>query len=290
MKATVRYGRAMGSPLRLTLPGLCEPDADAAWSVVEAAFARAERTLTRFDAASPLSRLNRAVGTPVAVPRPMARALAAAWRAYRVTSGRFDPRIIGALEDAGERAGVELPPSPSRLGPAERWLWLDSRAGVARISAPVDLGGIGKGLALHSAAAALRRAGHDRFLVNAGGDIFASGLGPLDRPWIVGIENPTGGPGPLGTIAVVDAAVATSSIAVRSWRDRHGRLLHHLIDPATLAPSEPVWAAVTVVDTDPVWAEVRAKVAYLAGRRIASVVRRRRAWWVSPLGDLHAAA
>jgi thiamine biosynthesis lipoprotein len=280
----------MGSPLRLTLPGLSETDADAAWSIVDTTFTRAEEALTRFDASSPLCRLNRASGTALAVPPPLARALAAAWRAYRATNGRFDPRIVGALEEAGERAGVPLPLSPGRLGPAERWLWLDPRAGIARISAPIDLGGIGKGLALRWAAAALRRAGHHRFLVSAGGDLFASGLGPLDRPWIVGIEDPTGGHGPLGTIAVVDAAVATSSIAVRSWHDAGGRLRHHLIDPATLAPSEPIWAAVTVVDPDPVWADVRAKVAYLAGRRIASVVRGRLAWWVSPIGRLHTAA
>jgi thiamine biosynthesis lipoprotein len=220
----------------------------------------------------------------------LARALAAAWRAFRTSRGRFDPRIIGALEAAGERAGVPLPPSPATLAPHDRWLVLDSRRGQARITAPIDLGGIGKGLALRWASSALRDAGHARFLLSAGGDVVAAGHGPLDRPWIVGIEDPANDGAPLTTLELTDAAVATSSIAVRSWRDPGGQLRHHLIDPATLAPAEPTCSAVTVIDRDPVWAEVRSKVAFLAGPRIAGSLRGRRAWWVSRSGQLHRAA
>ncbi|MDQ2673143.1 MAG: FAD:protein FMN transferase, partial [Chloroflexota bacterium] len=84
--------------------------------------------------------------------------------------------------------------------------------------------------------------------------------------------------------------VATSSIAVRAWTDGAGRLRHHLIDPATLLPGAPVWAAVTVVDRDPAWAEVRSKVAFLAGHDIGSVLTGRRAWCVDRLGRVHTAA
>ena len=162
MKTTVRESRAMGSPLRLTLPGSRDTEADAAWGVVVATFARAERDLTRFDPESALSCLNRRAGTAaaVSVPPMLARALVASWRAFRTSRGRFDPRIIGALEAAGERAGVAVPPSPLMLRPDDRWLDLDPRRGLARLSAPIDLGGIGKGLALRWSAAALRRAGH----------------------------------------------------------------------------------------------------------------------------------
>jgi thiamine biosynthesis lipoprotein len=292
MKTTVREGRAMGSPLRLTLPGACVSEADAAWRIVRTVFALAERDLTRFDATSALSRLNHQprAQSMVPVPPTLARALAAAWRAFRTTRGRFDPRIIGALEAAGERAGVVLPPSPELLRPSDPWLDLDARRGLARLSAPIDLGGIGKGLALRWTAAALRHAGHGRFLLSAGGDIVAAGAGPLDRPWVIGIEDPaTGRPVPV-TVELTDAAVATSSIAVRAWRDAEGRSRHHLIDPATLLPAAAVWAAVTVVDPDPVWAEVRSKVAFLAGHDIGGLVSGRRAWWIDRTGALHSAA
>ena len=80
----------MGSPLQLTLPGLREDEADAAWAVVRATFTAAEADLTRFDPDSPLSRLNRAAGRPVAVPPLLARALHAGLRAFRASGGRFD--------------------------------------------------------------------------------------------------------------------------------------------------------------------------------------------------------
>lgn len=265
MKATVRCGRAMGSPLRLTLAGSHEAEADAAWRIVADLFGRADRSLSRFDPASPLSRLNRAAGSgrSLAVEPMLARALAAAWRAFRVSRGRFDPRIIGALEAAGERAGVPLPPSPPRLGPGDRWLCLDVRRRRARLAAPIDLGGIGKGLALRWTASALRRAGAGDLLVQAGGDLVALGHGPGGRPWVVAIEDPAGGQHPLALVELVDEAIATSSTVVRRWRARDGGMPHHLIDPTTLQPSDAPWLSVTVRHPDPAWAEIATKAAFL---------------------------
>jgi thiamine biosynthesis lipoprotein len=280
----------MGSPLRLTLPGSHRPfEADAAWAIVLDTFRTAEADLGRFAMDSALSRLNAGVGRPVVVPRTLARALAAAWRAYRMSAGRFDPRIIGALEAAGEHAGVALPASPARLGTDDRWLRLDSRAGHATVTAPVDLGGIGKGLALRWSAAALRAAGIDAFLVQAGGDIVAAGRGPADRPWVVRIEDPTA-TGEEITMRLGDGAVATSSVAVRRWLGEDGSVRHHLIDPSTLRPATPTWVSVTVTHADPAWAEVLSKVGFLAGGRIGSVLAGRPAWWRGADGRLHGSA
>lgn len=270
----------MGSPLRLTIPGAGETRADVAWSVVTDTFDATDRALSRFDPASDLSGLNLRVGRSTAVAPLMARSLGAAWRAYRLSGGRFDPRIIGALERAGERAGVPIPPSPERLRADDRWLWLDVRRGLARISAPIDLGGIGKGLALRLAAHALRRAGFTDLLLSAGGDIVALGSGPAGHPWIVGLEDPSGGLAPLTTIELRDVALATSSTAVRSWTGPDGRPRHHLIDPATQRPADSPWASVTVAHADPAWAEVWAKVGFLAGTRAGAVLGDRPAWMV----------
>lgn len=260
----------MASPLRLTLPGIRESDADQAWPLVSEVFRSTERELSRWDPTSSLSRLNGSIGTRVVVPPMLRRALAMAWRAFRVTHGRFDPRIIGALEAAGERAGVPLPLSPAVLSPHDRWI---SACGAhVRLAAPVDLGGIGKGLALRWSAAALRRAGHRDFLIQAGGDIVARGMGPGDQPWSVGLEGPAGARTPPTTIELCDAAVATSSIGVRHWFAADGSLRHHLIDPATGRPADPVWRSVTVMAPDPAWAEVASKVGFLAGSDIDSTL------------------
>jgi thiamine biosynthesis lipoprotein len=287
MKATHREGRSMGSRLRLTLPGWREREIDAAWTIVEREFDATEADLTRFDATSALSRLNQAVGETARVPTRLSRALAAAWRAFRMTNGRFDPRIVGALEAFGERARVDLPPSPSRLDGKDRWLLLDPRRGTARLDAPIDLGGIGKGLALRWAATALRACGWSDYLLQAGGDIVARGLGPAARPWVVGIDDPLGGGRALAAVELRDAAIATSSIAVRRWSDERGQIAHHLIDPRSGRPARPVWWSVTVRSRDPAWAEVHSKVGFLAGAGIATDLEGVDAWWIGPDGDIH---
>lgn len=293
MKATVREGRAMGSRLRLTLPGASTEDqVDAAWRTVVATFGQAERTLTRFDAMSALSRLNIAVGSSVRIPRPLSVALTAAWRAFRMTHGRFDPRVIGAREAAGERASVTLPRSPSHLDPSDRWLVLDARRCCASIDALIDLGGIGKGLALRWACHALERAGYRDVLVGAGGDLVARGAGPGGRPWIVGLQDPTGGPSPLTLISLTDQTLATSSTAVRTWTAPDGMTRHHLIDPATMEPATSPWLSVTVRHPDPAWAEVMSKELFLGGEDRPLAIEPGNVWriardgggWLNPLG------
>jgi thiamine biosynthesis lipoprotein len=271
----------MGSALTVTAP---DEVIGPAWIEVERIFATVERALTRFDASSALSRLNRAAGSDrwQPVPAVLARALLSAHRAGTITNGLFDARIIGALEAAGERAHVRLPPSPPSLQPGERWLSLERHPLRARLATPIDLGGIGKGLALRWAAAAVRSLGLERFLIEAGGDLVAGAPPPGERAWTVAIEQP-GAADPAALIDVRDGAVATSSIAVRHWLGPNGEPAHHLIDPRTGRPADTGVTSVTVAAADPAWAEVWAKAAFIGG---PEVVAGRAAWVVAANGTL----
>jgi len=156
------------------------------------------------------------------------------------------------------------------------------------IARPIDLGGIGKGLALRWAAAELERDGVSDFLLEAGGDLVARGLDPGGGPWLVGIEDPTETIEHLSVIAVMDDAVTTSSILVHRW-SVDGRAVHHLLDPRTGEPAEGGLLSVTVAGPDPAWAEVWSKVLFLGGRaNIAEEARSRglAAWWVADDGSL----
>lgn len=319
----------MGSPLRLAIHGLPDPVADAAWAAVSDEIEAIEQALSRFRETSDLTLLNRAATgalpgdtATLAVDRRLVRALVAARRAWRVTGGRFDPRVLADLDRLGYR-GAEVGTSEG-AGEVDRsrppkpdceWLCADSRSDRAAVETPVDLGGIGKGLALRWAGHLLERTlagagaaaagtatenpreARPGFLLEAGGDLVGRGGAPGGGPWLIGIDDPRAGTattGPLAVIAIADGAAATSSVAVHRWRialDGSGsttspvgrsvgpspdREVHHLVDPRTGEPGGSGLLAVTVVGPDPAWAEVWSKTLFLAGRSgIADAARSR---------------
>ena len=300
--------RAMGSALRLVVVGSDESDAGRAWAAVDSEIEAVEQALSRYRETSDLTRANRVAGRTtgqvawVDVDRRLRRALVVADRAGRLTRGRFDPRVLGDLERLGS-VGVPQAPSGSAahatgpnarrasLEPDARWLWVDGRHPRIQLGAPVDLGGIGKGLALRWAWRAARRLVGPGIgaLLDAGGDVVVGGPSPDGGPWSVGIEDPCSDAAHVAVIAVTDGAVATSSVVVNRWRAPDGRLVHHLIDPATGEPGGSGLLAVTVAASDPAWAEVWSKTLFLAGQAgIATLARSRdlAAWWVTVDGQL----
>jgi thiamine biosynthesis lipoprotein len=259
-----------------------------AWSTVRDEFEASEAAMSRFRD-SDVTRLNRAGGRGafMAIDRRLAVALHACDRATRVTDGRFDPRVIDRLEAWGYRGAPLGVVAPAGLGSSRRIAERDDR-GRMRVSHPIDLGGIGKGLALRWAAARIGELGVRRYLLDAGGDIVARGRGPAGDPWQIGIEDPGGGRDPLAVAALADGAIATSSIRRLRW-EVDGRVRHHLVDPATGEPADGGLLAVTVAHADPAWAEVWSKSLFVAGReRIAELARSRglAAWWVDRDGRI----
>ena len=312
---TVRF-RAMATDVTVTAVATGDL-ARAATTRAREVFARVEAACTRFDPAAPLMRANAAPQQWHQVPRECFDAVDEAHRAHVETGGLFDPRILETLLRLGyDRSlpfGGQVPPrvdtlpattartaSPSaipvrtadRAAAGEPWQpGLDAAAGAVRLGEhPIDLGGIGKGLAVRWAAAELAPLGVP-YLVEAGGDISVGGNGPEDDGWLVGIEDPApGGGGDPELIAVLrlaDLSCATSSVRVRTWHV-DGRPVHHLIDPRTGDSSSSGLRAVTVVGPDPASAEVWSKALFLEGAAaIAQACRDRglAAYWVSDTGS-----
>ena len=284
----------MGSPVRLTTVGLRPAEAQRAWDTVTTDFEQSEQSLSRWRTESGLSRVNAIAGCGgwTAVDTRLFTLLVASARAQRISGGRFDPRVVVRLEALGERAGVALPAVLDELGSERPWFACDPRKRLVRVDAPVDSGGIGKGLALRWALAALGRARllGAGLLLEAGGDLVVHGDAPGGGPWQIGVENPAGGEEPLAVISINRGAVTTSSTAVRRWVSPDGDPVHHLIDPATGEPGGDGLRAVTVTGPDPAWAEVWSKTLFLAGSREIGREARRQglaAWWVEADGSVH---
>ena len=99
----------------------------------------------------------------------------------------------------------------------------------------LDLGGIAKGHGVDRAADVLRLWGVTSALVNVGGDLVAIGSAAGSEPWRIGIQDPSDERRVIGTVNLVDAAIATSGSYQQYFRHR-GHRYHHLLDPATGAP------------------------------------------------------
>ncbi len=97
-------------------------------------------------------------------------------------------------------------------------------------------------------AAALVAAGiRSAFLVNFGGDLFASAPRRGDRPWAVGVDDPARtGEGVLYRVDLANGGLATSGDA-RRFVVHEGRRLGHILDPRTGWPVAGAPRAVTVI-------------------------------------------
>ncbi|MDE3096173.1 MAG: FAD:protein FMN transferase [Chloroflexota bacterium] len=264
-----RRFRAMNTDVRLFLRDYQQAGALAS---AERIFHEVEERCSRFRTDSELSILNACAGHAVAASAELFDVLAHAQRYGRLTDGIFEPAVLPALEAAGYGRSFDLiagrnltlaASAPARHSIAE--LRLDRRRQAVRAPAGLrlDLGGIGKGYAVDTAAAHLRPLRD--YLVDAGGDIFAAGNGPDGDGWLVGVASPFEMAPDLGVVRLHDEALATSTTAVRRWR-RNGRWQHHLIDPRTGAPVENDVLSVSVCARCAMDADVFAKAALILGR------------------------
>ena len=234
---------------------------------------REEARLSRFRPDSELSRFNARTIDRVRVSPELLRVLELAQRFCRQTEGVFDPAVLPDLEAAGYDRSFELI-APAADIPAEgraaaaRGSVRDLRLGPSdlTVEAPlglrIDLGGIGKGYTVDRAAEVLAPARD--FLVNAGGDIYASGRGPDGDGWLVAIADHFDPAVDIAQLWLRDEALATSTVAVRRWQ-RAGRWQNHLIDPRTGAPVDNGIVSVSVIARTAVEADVFAKTALLLG-------------------------
>jgi len=260
------------------------PGGAAAAVAAQAELAEMDAQLSRFRPDSELSRLN-ADPRPVVPASPLLRATvrAALWAAQR-TAGLVDATLVGALEQAGyaaSRAGAASAPladalaraperRPAQPHPDAPWraVVVDDRAGT--IARPpglrLDSGGVGKGLAADLIAH--RLGAHERFAVDAAGDVRVGGTRTAARPHEIDIAHPWREE-PLGTLRIAAGAVATSGIDSRLWAtaDDKTAYAHHLLDPAT---GESAWTglvAATALAPTALEAETLAKAALLSGPR-----------------------
>ena len=289
--------RALGTQVRLVVTdSRCLA---AARSMLEEDLAAVDLACSRFRADSEICALR---GGPAQQVSPLlAEAIAVALRAAELTDGDVDPTVGAAMSAIGydrdfetmPRTGPPLPVSASstaasaveastvtvRMVPGWREVRLAGRMLTMPEGVRLDLGATAKAWAADRSATRIAQKVGCGVLVSLGGDIAVSGPAP-EGGWRIRVQDVTGSPddppdGPYALVAIQDGGLATSSTAARRWQ-RGGDVLHHILDPRTGLPAEPVWRTVSVTAASCGDANAASTAAVILGRRALG--------WLASLG------
>jgi FAD:protein FMN transferase len=278
MEEAAASWRALGTEVRLVVTdSRCLAEAR---GMLEADLAAVDEACSRFRADSEICGLRGGPGQQVSPL--LAEAIAVALRAAELTEGDVDPTVGAALSAIGYDRDFETmprngPPLPEMVGPVTvrtvpgwREVRLDGRTLTMPEGVRLDLGATAKAWAADRSAARIAPRVGCGVLVSLGGDIAVAGLAP-DGGWRIRVQDVTGSPddppdGPYALVAICDGGLATSSTAARRWQ-RGGDVLHHILDPRTGLPAEPVWRTVSVAAGTCADANAASTAAVIRGRR-----------------------
>ncbi|MBP7819682.1 FAD:protein FMN transferase [Candidatus Gracilibacteria bacterium] len=221
---------------------------------------RLEQAYSRFLPTSQLSRVNNNLGNWQQIDAEFLAMLRFAKSMHKATNGYFDITIKSILDALGYDANYSFAPKAKlgQLGNFELALknpdWGDELHLIedfpeilsidpqqflgyqcfVKTSAELDLGGFGKGYALDL----MVNLAHDfpNVLLDAGGDIYARGLGPDGEHWRIYLEDPNNPELALGLVQFEAASggfLAASNPGKRNWGEAH-----HLVNPVLVTAEE----------------------------------------------------
>jgi thiamine biosynthesis lipoprotein len=231
--------------------------ADEALTLLAADLGALDATCSRFLDDSEIRRVERrSHGRPVVVSALLFDALAVACAVAEQTAGTVDPTTGAALVGLGydrdfDEIGGSMVSAEFRPVPAPGWwrIGLDAEARTVVIpdGVHVDLGSSAKAFAADRAAQAIATILGCGVLVNLGGDVALAGHAPTEG-WAIGIGTHSSTPADEvdAVLAVFAGGLATSGTTGRTWV-HGGRLMHHIVDPWTGEPADPVWSLVSVL-------------------------------------------
>jgi thiamine biosynthesis lipoprotein len=269
---------------------------DAAQRIVVEELAALDLACSRFRSDSEIAGLAESPGAWVAVSAVLMEVLTCALEVAKATDGDVDPTMgadlgrlgydrdfgdIGEIMHVEARSGAAVLPLTYRRARRPTWRDIELDQAGRRVRAPagvvIDLGAIAKAWCADRCANRVATELGGGVLVSLGGDIATAGVGPQSG-WLVGVQDRpdplTVGTTDLGAEAVPACvivlrdgfAVATSSTVTRTWR-RGASRLHHILDPATRQPAEPVWRTVTVAAASCVDANAASTASIVRGLR-----------------------
>ena len=260
----------MGTTAKVELWHEDETEGRRLLQLVEADMRRIDEAMSPYKETSELSKVNReAASHPVSISQELFELLKTSVRFSELTDGAFDITFssVGYLYDY--RAGKQ--PDDKTIaehlpGINYRHLILDDSQRTVKFARPgvrIDLGGIGKGHAVDSAIALLKRHGVEHAFVNAGGDSYVLG-DRGGRPWFIAVRHPRDRQRQLVSLPLVDLAISTSGDYERFFIDENGVRQHHILNPKT-GKSAVESQSVSIIANNSTTADALTKIFFVRG-------------------------
>jgi len=253
-------GPTMGTTYSVTIvaKGVSSAGRHTLAAMIEDLLTGVDRLMSTYDPESELSRFNRHSSTEAfAVSPETFEVLRVALEVSELTGGAFDV-TVGPLVAAwgfGATDRVPAPPQPEELAALRqrvgyRLLELDpaSRSVVKRHpETECDLSAVAKGYGVDAVARGLVERGYTDFLVEVGGETKARGEREGGGPWRVAIERPEPARRSIFKVVELENRALATSGDYRSYYEKDGVMLSHLIDPRSGRPIAHGLASVSVV-------------------------------------------
>jgi FAD:protein FMN transferase len=230
---------------------------DVVRSAIERVWRRWEEIHARmnsYNLKSDVSLLNQAEGSPVWVHEDVARLIRASISFKTITRNTFDITIGPLTTFWKDQEKSDRIPLREELVKVKALVDANkvTVSGTDRVTLKqgmqIDLNGAAQGFAADEGVTILKQNGIRNFFVDAGGEIFASGVNCEGDPWRVGIKDPDLPKEFSDILALSDKAVSTSGNYEKFFKIQ-GKRFSRMINPLTGYPEADVVSATVIAPT-----------------------------------------
>ncbi|MBN9669452.1 FAD:protein FMN transferase [Labrenzia aggregata] len=225
---------------------------------IENSLAKVNAQMSNWDPSSEVSRFNALASTEaMTVSEDLAKVISAAKDIHQASEGQFDITLgpvieawgFGAKDTHGhaQPAADKLAAAVNAAGQTDGLRVTGNRISKSRPDTQIYLPSIGKGYGIDQMAQAVRGFGLKDFMVEIGGDLYASGRNADGLDWQIGIESPDAHTRQAYRIASLSNLGMATSGDYRNYFEKDGQRYSHILDARTGRPITHRTASVTVL-------------------------------------------
>ncbi|MEA3500196.1 MAG: FAD:protein FMN transferase [Candidatus Marinimicrobia bacterium] len=270
----------MGTVYNVTInePSLSQDELSLAKEKVELCLQRVNKKMNPFDPQSEISKFNDYHSIkPFSISNEFYNLTKIAKEIHQESDGAFDPTIAPLINYYGFGTTGDEPKSisKSKIDSIKQFVGFDKiiiekqKLIKSNSNLKLDLSAIAKGYGVDKVAQMLITGGYKNFIVEIGGEVFASGR-KNNKKWKLGIDVPKTNNMPgekLQSILQVENKGVATSGDYRNFYTKNGKRISHLINPKTGKPISHNLASVTIVAENCTYADAIATASIILGEK-----------------------